>query len=78
MDEEGSVNCEDETHNSLSSNFIDVEVNTNQHLCPVLLNEFNYLSWSRVVLLALGGKRKLGFVNGSVEAPDSSSPTYYA
>ncbi|KAM0999677.1 hypothetical protein ACFX2A_006518 [Malus domestica] len=78
MAEESSVNHDEETQHSLSPNFLDVEVNTNQRLCSVLLNEFNYLPWSRAVSLALGGKGKLGFVNGSVEAPYRSSSTYDA
>ena len=85
MAEESSVNCNEEAHrrneetqHSLSSNLADVEVNTNQRLCSVLLNEFNYLPWSRAVSLALGGRGKLGFVNGSVEAPNSSSSEYSA
>ena len=47
-------------------------------LFSALLNEYNYLPWSRVVSLALGGKRKLGFVNGSIEAHEITSPTYEA
>ncbi|CAB4303479.1 unnamed protein product [Prunus armeniaca] len=43
---------------------------------PLLLNEFNYLPWLRVVTLALGGRSKLGFINGNIEAPDVSSPNY--
>ncbi|KAM2891082.1 hypothetical protein COP2_009425 [Malus domestica] len=78
MAEESSVNRDEETEHSLSPNFSDIEVNTNQRLCSVLLNEFNYLPWSRAISLALGGIRKLGFVNGSVEAPYSSSLTYGA
>ncbi|XP_070677845.1 uncharacterized protein [Malus domestica] len=78
MGEESSVNHDEETQYSLSLNFSDIEVNTNQCLCSVLLNEFNYFPWSRAVSLALGGKGKLGFVNGSVEAPDSFSSTYSA
>ncbi|CAB4272952.1 unnamed protein product [Prunus armeniaca] len=42
----------------------------------VLLNEFNYLPWSGAVTLALGGRSKLGFINGNFEAPDVSSPNY--
>ena len=54
------------------------EINPNQRLCSVLLNEFNYLPWSRVVSLAIGGRSKLGFINGSSEPPESTSPTYDA
>ncbi|KAM1135049.1 hypothetical protein COP2_045388 [Malus domestica] len=76
MAEESSVNRDEETQHSLSLNFSDVEVNTNQRLCSVLLNEFNYLPWSQAVSLALRGRGKLGFVNGSVETLNSSSSTY--
>ena len=48
------------------------EINPNQRLCSVLLNEFNYLLWSRAVSLALGGRSKLGFINGSSEPPEST------
>ena len=54
----------------------EIDVNPNQRLSSVLLNEFNYLPWSRAVSLALGGRSKLGFINGSIEAPDDSSSTY--
>ncbi|XP_070665200.1 uncharacterized protein [Malus domestica] len=72
------VNIEGDILHTSSSNFSDVKVNTNQRLCSILLNEFNYLPWSQAVSLALEGKGKLGFVNGSVEAPDISSSTYGA
>ncbi|KAM1374901.1 hypothetical protein ACFX2I_025402 [Malus domestica] len=57
-------------------NMPEVDVNPNQRLSSVLLNEFNYLPWSRAVSLALGGRSKLGFINGSIEVPDASSPAY--
>ncbi|KAM2987193.1 hypothetical protein FF2_007383 [Malus domestica] len=78
MAEEDSVNVEDKTSRNSCSNFSDTEVNTNQRLCSALLNELNYLPWSRAVSLALGGKGKIAFVNGSIEAPDITSPTYEA
>ena len=52
------------------------EGNPNLRLCSVLLNEYNYLSWSRAVTLALGGKSKLGFVNGVISMPEINSATY--
>ncbi|XP_070675786.1 uncharacterized protein [Malus domestica] len=55
-----------------------VENNQNQRLYSVLLNEFNYLPWSRAVSLALRGRSKLGFINGSSEPSESTSPTYDA
>ncbi|KAM0970698.1 hypothetical protein FF1_018738 [Malus domestica] len=35
-----------------------VEINPNQRLSSILLNEFNYLPWSRAVSLALGREIK--------------------
>ncbi|XP_068322435.1 uncharacterized protein [Pyrus communis] len=54
----------------------EIDVNPNQRLSFVLLNEFNYLPWSRAVSLTLGGRSKLRFINGSIEAHDTSSSTY--
>ncbi|KAM1227293.1 hypothetical protein ACFX2J_006523 [Malus domestica] len=59
-----------------SVNMHEVDVNPNQRLSSVLLNEFNYLPWSRAVSLALGGRSKLGFINGSIKVPDTCSPAY--
>jgi hypothetical protein len=47
--------------------------NPNQRLGSVLLNELNYLPWSRAVTIALGGRSKLGYVNGHIKAPDPFS-----
>ena len=58
------------------SNLSEIEINPNQRLSSILLNEFNYLPWSRAVTLALGGRSKLGFINGSIEVPAISSPNY--
>ncbi|KAM2569134.1 hypothetical protein TB2_009277 [Malus domestica] len=55
-----------------------VENNPNQRLCSVLLNKFNYLPWLRAVSLTLGGRSKLGFINGNSEPPESTSQTYDA
>ena len=52
------------------------EPNPNQRLSSVLLNEFNYLPWSRAVTIALGGRSKLGYINGHIKAPDPSSKDY--
>ncbi|KAM1793030.1 hypothetical protein ACFX12_036826 [Malus domestica] len=66
-----------ETESSMDAPaFSDVEANPNQRLSYVLLNEFNYLPWSRAVSLALGGRSKLGYVNGAIEAPVVTSSTY--
>ncbi|KAK6146761.1 hypothetical protein DH2020_020630 [Rehmannia glutinosa] len=36
----------------------------------------NYLSWRRSMLIALGAKTKLGFINGKIEVPEEDSPKY--
>ncbi|KAM2246081.1 hypothetical protein ACFXTI_006937 [Malus domestica] len=78
MAEESSVNLEGE-NSQVSPTFVpDIEINTNQCLCSVLLNEFNYLSWSRAVTLALGGRGKLGFINEGVEALKPSTQAHEA
>ncbi|KAB2600410.1 hypothetical protein D8674_010681 [Pyrus ussuriensis x Pyrus communis] len=73
MAEDGSFEAESSLAASASTG---VEVNPNQRLSSVLLNEFNYLPWTRAVSLALGGRSKLGYVNGAIAAPATSSPTY--
>jgi len=54
------------------------EPNPNQCLSLVLLNEFNYLSWSRAVTIDLGGRFKPGYVNGYTKPLESSSLAYEA
>ncbi|KAI5327777.1 hypothetical protein L3X38_027173 [Prunus dulcis] len=78
MAEDNPFGSEAESFTAPPSSFPEAEVNPNQRLCSVLLNEFNYLPWSRAVTLALGGRSKLGFVNGTIEAPEDSSPEYEA
>ncbi|XP_068307519.1 uncharacterized protein [Pyrus communis] len=63
MAEESSINLEGESSFAATPTFSDIDVNPNQRLSSVLLNEFNYLPWERVVTLALGGRSKLGYVN---------------
>ncbi|KAK6115405.1 hypothetical protein DH2020_007674 [Rehmannia glutinosa] len=40
------------------------------------LTDTNYLSWKRAMVIALGAKTKLGFVNGSVPRPEPDSPQF--
>ena len=61
-----------------SCNMSEGEPNPNQRLGSVFLNEFNYLPWSRPMSIALGGRSKLGYVNGHIRPPDSSSQAYEA
>ncbi|XP_068317215.1 uncharacterized protein [Pyrus communis] len=79
MIEESSVNLErDGSYVAPSSPHSDVDINSNQRLSSVLLNVFNYLPWERVVSLALGGRSKLGYVNGVIPTPEITSPDYDA
>ncbi|KAM1273738.1 hypothetical protein ACFX2H_023597 [Malus domestica] len=63
---------------STPTNMIHGEINPNQRLCSVLLNEFNYLPWSLAVSLALGGRSKLGYVNGTIKPLESTSLSFDA
>ncbi|KAM2855117.1 hypothetical protein FF1_025475 [Malus domestica] len=74
MTEESSSNHEATS----SSNSFQGEINSNLRLCSVLLNEFNYLPWSRAISLALGGRSKLGYINGTIGPPERSSTSYGA
>ncbi|CAN6699001.1 unnamed protein product [Malus baccata var. baccata] len=77
MAEESSVNLEgDGFHATPPSPHSDIDINPNQRLSSVLLNEFNYLPWERAVSLALGGRSKLGYVNGAIPIPETTSPDY--
>ncbi|KAL6130009.1 hypothetical protein ACLB2K_068391 [Fragaria x ananassa] len=71
----------EEQNSSISSSVstivsTEAEGNLNLRLTSVLLNEYNYFSWSRAISLALGGKSKLGHINGSVQPPEQLTPTY--
>jgi len=61
-----------------SYNTSEGEPNPNQRLGSVLLNEFNFLPWSRAVSIALRGRSKLGYVNSHIRPLDSSSQAYDA
>ncbi|KAB2611860.1 hypothetical protein D8674_019892 [Pyrus ussuriensis x Pyrus communis] len=61
---------------SPSTHISEMDINPNQRISSVLLNEFNYLPWARAVSLALGGRSKLGFIDGSFPAPGVTSPEY--
>lgn len=47
----------------------DFNTNPSLKLSSVLLNEHNYVLWSRAVTLFLGGKKKMGFINGKIVCP---------
>ncbi|XP_026416018.1 uncharacterized protein LOC113311392 [Papaver somniferum] len=48
--------------------------NTSLRLTSVLLNDVNYVSWSRAAALALGGKRKSGYIGENSTCPDVKDP----
>ncbi|KAM2022233.1 hypothetical protein ACFX16_044162 [Malus domestica] len=63
---------------STPTNMIHGEINQNQRLCSVLLNDFNYLPWSRAVSFSLGERLKLGYVNGTIKPLESTSLSFNA
>ena len=73
------MDCQESGHNPqkiVSSSSIDSDAHSSQRVTTVLLNEFNYLPWSRAVTIALGGRSRLGFINRKDKAPDSSSSDF--
>jgi hypothetical protein len=60
------------------SNVADSDINTAHKLSSVLLNEFNYLHWSRAIIIALGGRSKLGFINGTIKSSEVGLLEYEA
>nr|GEY43814.1 putative Gag-polypeptide of LTR copia-type [Tanacetum cinerariifolium] len=54
------------------------DVSYSQRLTTILLNEFNYLPWSRAITIALGGRSRLGFISGKDVNPGVTSPKYEA
>ncbi|KAG5539748.1 hypothetical protein RHGRI_020083 [Rhododendron griersonianum] len=49
------------------------EINLSPRLSSVLLNGLNYVPWSRVVALGLGGKSLFGHVDGTKAAPKTNN-----
>jgi len=76
MENPFKIDSVDDTNKSY--NMLEGEPNPNQCLSSVLLNEFNYLSWSRAVTIDLGGRFKPSYVNGYTKPLESSSPAYEA
>ena len=74
---DSEVSSRDSIHNSAATS-IESEGNTSHRLSSTLLNEINYVSWSRAVILALGGKSRLSFVDGSGRVPVPLSDGYEA
>ena len=56
--------------------FLSSNESTQMQLTPMLFDGNNFLSWSRGVKLALGAKNKMGFIDGKVEKPQSTSKDF--
>ncbi|KAJ1686696.1 hypothetical protein LUZ63_018086 [Rhynchospora breviuscula] len=52
------------------------DTNTALKLTSVPLNGHNYLSWAKAVHISLGGKGKLGHINGKLPPPPETSPNF--
>jgi len=77
--EEFSITTMEESSSSKVTPFFNNntdDINTAQRLSSVLLNEFNYLLWSKAVTIALYGRSKLGFINNSISSLDVDPPEY--
>ena len=55
-------------------------LHSSDHLCMILvlvpLVGTNYLSWSRLMKIALGAKHKLSFINGKVRQPEEGTENF--
>ncbi|CAN0915993.1 Retrovirus-related Pol polyprotein from transposon RE1 [Linum grandiflorum] len=47
-----------------------------QSLVSTTLTEFSYSEWSMAISMVLDGKNKIGFVDGTISAPDPGQPLY--
>jgi len=48
------------------------KISSAQSLTNILLNGTNYLPWCRAVTIALGGRAKLGHIDGTSKRPEKS------
>ncbi|KAI9169963.1 hypothetical protein LWI28_020223 [Acer negundo] len=51
--------------------------NPSLKLSSILLNGYNYVTWSRAMMLSLGGKKKLKFINGNSTCPADVADSEY-
>ena len=47
-----------------------------QRLTSLLLNGRNFLPWSRAIMIALGGRSRLGHITGRTKIPQESDPSF--
>ena len=90
MASDSTNNTQSQTENSIpsSSTVMADEFTNNPFFLPAnenpghiltsqpLTGPENYMSWARLVFLALSSKNKFGFVNGSIPEPNPSSPLF--
>ncbi|XP_065617218.1 uncharacterized protein LOC136062281 [Quercus suber] len=63
--------------NTSSPYFLSSGDNPGVSLVVQHLTEDNYNTWSRAILISLNAKTKLGFIDGSIPKPQSSSIVYF-
>ncbi|GMI87264.1 hypothetical protein like AT1G21280 [Hibiscus trionum] len=65
----GEVNLSDAFKNGVNPYYLHQSDNPGMVLVTQPLCSDNYHSWRRAIMMALSGKNKLGFVDGSIPAP---------
>lgn len=60
-----------------SAYYIHPSYATTNHLVSVKFNGTGYANWKQSMMLTLTAKNKLGFVNGAIAMPDSSSTEFF-
>ncbi|XP_015168339.1 uncharacterized protein [Solanum tuberosum] len=63
-------------HDSNNALYVHPSENAGSSITPVVFDGTGYRSWRRGILRALSVKNKTGFINGKIEKPAPTSPTY--
>ncbi|GJY64728.1 retrovirus-related pol polyprotein from transposon RE2 [Tanacetum coccineum] len=69
-DHHRSLDANASKSSATQSTTIEVDVSYSQKMTTILLNEFNYLPWSRAITIALSGRSCLGFISGKNANPE--------
>ena len=51
-------------------------VNPNIRITPSLFNGTNYKDWAYSARMAIGGSKRLGYIDGSIKEPEKEDPKY--
>ena len=51
-------------------------MNLNAKITPDLFNGTNYKDWAYSARMAIGGSRRLGYIEGSIKEPKKDNPKY--